>query len=88
MLLKQWAQERTLEPSIDYEYFGVLDDRSVADHTLLLVTCTEYNGREPRTLRAAFDQASVVLMCLWVGKLSFEEFEEQAQKSEDGVLRT
>jgi hypothetical protein len=81
-LLKQ-LREDTGTP-IAYGTFAILDDRSLQDETVILVSADE-DGTE--TLRAEFEIACARLVQYLVGDMTIDEDQEDAKEEDDGVFR-
>ena len=69
---------RRTNSNINFETFAIIDQRSLDDGTVLLVT-------DSKELRAVQALASVTLSALAIGHIMIEELEKDA---EDGVLRS
>ena len=69
---------RETHSNINFETFAIIDQRSLDDGTVLLVT-------DSKELRAVQALASVTLSALAIGHIMLDELEKDA---EDGVLRS
>ena len=81
-LLKE-IRNTTKSEKIDPYYFGILDERSMDDGTVLVVNGKDGYG----SVRAEFAMAIPAMQCWMTGHSSVEEDIERAQNSQDNVLR-
>lgn len=89
MLLK--LRDET-ESEITTDFFMIMDERSIRDDTILLVSVTgdddEATGlRDLLTLRASFEVSAKELMLYSIGHWTIEEDAERAMEQEDNVYR-
>ncbi|KAH0351988.1 hypothetical protein KCU81_g2116, partial [Aureobasidium melanogenum] len=89
LLLK--LREET-ESEITTEFFMIMDQRSMRDDTVLLVSVTgdrdeETGVREALTLRASFEVSARELMLYSIGHWTIEEDVERVLGQEDDVYR-
>lgn len=84
-------QEDT-ESDITSDFFMIMDERSMQDDTVLLVSVTgerdeETGGRELLTLRATFEVSAKELVLYSIGHWTIEEDAERAADEADNVYR-
>ena len=89
MLLK--LRDET-ESEITTDFFMIMDERSIRDDTILLVSVTgdkdkETGVRDLLTLRATFEVSAKELMLYSIGHWTIEEDAERAMEQEDNVYR-
>ena len=85
-LLRQLCTET--ESDIDYTSFVIMDDRSIEDDTVLLVSAPREDWQgEILSVRAAFEVAYHRFLGYDMGYMSIEEDQALAEEAHDGVLR-
>ncbi|KAG9693198.1 hypothetical protein KCU95_g6601, partial [Aureobasidium melanogenum] len=73
---------------IDCDSFAIIDERSLTDDTMLLVTePEESDGGESMSVRIAFEMLQSQLFLRMAGSTTVEEDRERAARSDDGVRR-
>jgi len=87
VLLKEMSEKRTIEPAIEHEVFGILDERSKIDDTMLIVMSPDCHTGQIETVRADFASASLTMPALSIGHIGMDEIQAMADKAEDGVDR-
>lgn len=76
------------ESIVDQNVFAMLDERSLQDDTVVLVTIDEEESPEkPTSARCEFGLACAKLMQYFIGDADIEEDLEEAEEDGDGVLR-
>lgn len=81
-LLERLDYDKDNSPEINCDYFGILDERSTADDTLLLVFPEK---GEVHTVRCVFRMAGIVLASRSIGDGTYQDLLDAADRCEGGV---
>lgn len=85
LLLKQLVEDTGSD--IDVEIFAIMDETSTDNGTLLLAEGPAEENGEAESVRARFEDASLVCLNFRAAKLDVAELRERAEAEADGVLR-